>query len=63
MNEMTIDKVIENLNNTIEGKEILKQVFVDAGKEAFAKLVQINIDELSRIRDDLVVVRNLANWR
>lgn len=58
MNEMTIDKVIENLDNTIGGKEILKQVFVDAGKEAFAELVQINIDELSRIRADLVMVKN-----
>jgi hypothetical protein len=46
---MTIADVINNLDNTIKGKEMLMRV----GHPVFVNVIQINIDELKRIKADL----------
>lgn len=56
---MNLQTVIDNLDRTIEGKEDLHRV-MSSGipvEVMLAKWVQINIDELKRIREDLLKVK------
>ncbi len=52
---MTIQDVITNLDNTIAGKEAYSNTFYD---EFVPAVLRLNIDELKRIRDDLIKVRD-----
>ncbi len=54
---MTIQTVIDNLDNTIKGKYELLRTFVEA-KNPLAELLRININELNRIREDRIDVRD-----
>ena len=54
---MTIQDVIDNLDNTITGKYELLRTFVEA-KNPLAKVLELNINELNAIRDDLIEVRD-----
>ena len=54
---MTIQTVIDNLNQTIEGKEQLQKQLA-AHCHPFDDMVRVNISELIRIRDDLIKVRD-----
>ena len=61
---MTLQDVIDNLDCTITGKELLLKSYEDSRKtklDSYAEMVclasiafiQLNIDELTRIKDDL----------
>lgn len=50
---MTLKEVIENLNRTIEGKRYLLERVED---ELVCRYIRMNIDELARIRDDLLKI-------
>lgn len=65
---VTVAKVIEGLNATIDAKKMLlssyviQQAMMPTGIEASVlsiavKFVGINIDELERIRDDLLEIK------
>ena len=72
---MTLDQVITNLNNTIAGKETMLEamndknpytmMFMEEGevmaRRATIEFLQINLGELRRIRDDLVLVTEKGN--
>ena len=56
---MNIQTVIDNLDRTIAGKiELRNQLRFGTCLPSLADLVQINIDELNRIREDLITVRD-----
>jgi hypothetical protein len=54
--EKTINRVIKNLDNTISGKEKLLAA-VDAG--IMNQFIKINLDELRRIRQDLMKIGDI----
>lgn len=54
-----VDNVVKNIDQTIKGKEIFLECLredglSDASKLLMARVVEMNIDELKRIRADLV---------
>lgn len=55
---MNIQTVIDNLDRTIEGKKNLLGRLDHPVPPALVELVWINIDELNRIREDLITVRD-----
>ena len=55
---MNLQTVIDNLDRTIRGKEVLRDEFARGTFPSFAAFVQSNIDELKKIRADLVLVRD-----
>lgn len=55
---MKLQEVIDRLNNTIEGKVELKEYLERAfNGRVYARMVEINIDELKKIRDDLLSIK------
>jgi len=55
---MTLQEVIDNLTRTIEGKITLRDALVTGNaNENVIKFVQINIDELERIKQDLLKIK------
>ena len=54
---MKLQEVIDNLNRTIDGKMTLRDALERHGP-SFARMVEVNIDELKRIRDDLLKVQS-----
>ena len=56
---MTLQNVIDNLNNTISGKQELLDILMNNAKTESSALVvlKINIGELRRIREDLLKVK------
>jgi hypothetical protein len=57
---MTVQEIIDNLDRTIEGKEDLHRTMIDSGTVAgvtMARWVKVNLDELKRIREDLLKVK------
>ena len=56
---MNIQTVIDNLDRTIRGKEMLRGELVrNTVYHAVVELVQSNIDELTKIRADLITIRD-----
>ena len=57
---MTIQTVIDNLDRTIKGKTKLRGILDrgDGTQSAEAEFLRVNIEELGRIRDDLIKVRD-----
>ena len=56
---MNIQTVIDNLDRTIRGKEMLRDELVrNTVYHAVVELVQSNIDELKKIRADLITVHD-----
>ncbi len=53
---MKLQEVIDNINRTIEGKMALRDALAQHGP-AFARMVEINLDELKAIRADLLKVQ------
>ena len=53
---VTLQTVIDNLDRTIAGKMTLKDALERHGP-IFARLLEVNVDELKRIREDLLKVR------
>ena len=59
---MKLQEVIDNLNRTIAGKIELKEYLERSfNGELFARMVEINIDELNRILIDLLKVQTTQN--
>ena len=57
-NDMTLETVITNLNNTISGKQELLDVLTSySNNEAIIHVLHTNIGELRRIREDLLRVQ------
>lgn len=55
---MTLETVINNLNNTISGKQELLDILTNhSNNEAIKQVLHINIGELRRIREDLLRVQ------
>lgn len=55
---MTLETVINNLNNTISGKQELLDILTNhSNNEAIIQVLHINIGELRRIREDLLRVQ------
>lgn len=57
---MTVQEIIDNLNRTINGKrELLATLEREASTWNLAgvEMVRINVEELERIRDDLLKVK------
>jgi hypothetical protein len=57
---MDLNTVIENLDRTITGKEVLKEYYAvskHVEHKTVVYLIEINIDELKRIREDLIQVK------
>lgn len=55
---MTLETVITNLNNTISGKQELLDILTNhSNNEAIIQVLNINIGELRRIREDLLRVQ------
>jgi hypothetical protein len=58
---MTLDELIGRLDNTIKGKEQLLSEMLYYGNtvgQVTAKFIQLNLDELRKIRDDVIAVKN-----
>ena len=56
---MNIQTVIDNLDRTIRGKEMLRDELVrNTVYHAVVEIVQANIDELTKIRADLITNRD-----
>ena len=55
---MNLQTVIDNLDRTIKGKEAFRDSLAHGPTSAFAEFVQSNINELARIRADLIKVRD-----
>ena len=56
---MNIQTVIDNLDRTIRGKEMLRDEFARRTiYNAVVEIVQANIDELTKIRADLITIRD-----
>ncbi len=55
---MKLSEVITNLDNTIKGKE---ELLLKIDRGVMNSLVKINIDELKRIREDLLKVKKATN--
>lgn len=55
---MNISTIIRNMDNTIEGKEILREKLVKGNEQEclIAEFLRINLDELKSIREDLKIV-------
>ena len=54
-----VDNVLKNIDQTIKGKEIFLECLREAGLSdasslLMARVVEMNVDELKRIRADLV---------
>lgn len=55
---MTLETVINNLNNTISGKQELLDILTNhSNNEAIIQVLHTNIGELRRIREDLLRVQ------
>jgi len=55
---MTLETVINNLNNTISGKQELLDILTNhSNNEAIIQVLNTNIGELRRIREDLLRVQ------
>ena len=55
---MTLKNVIDNLNNTISGKQELLDILTNhSNNEAIIQVLNTNIGELRRIREDLLKVK------
>lgn len=60
MTDMTLDKVIKNLDNTIAGKEIMLEYYKQFRDEVtivMAQFIDVNLKELNAIRADLLKVK------
>ena len=56
---MNIQTVIDNLDRTIRGKEMLRDELARRTiYNAVVEIVQANIDELTKIRADLITIRD-----
>lgn len=55
---MNIQTVIDNLDRTIKGKEAFRDSLAHGPTSVLAEFVQSNINELARIRADLIKVRD-----
>lgn len=56
---MNIQTVIDNLDRTIRGKEMLRDELARRTiYNAVVEIVQVNIDELTKIRADLITIRD-----
>lgn len=66
---MTLDTVLANLDRTIEGKILFSKVLVEKSpadmvsqlvKDAMVPMINLNVEELKKIREDLLKVKNGA---
>lgn len=55
---MTLQNVIDNLNNTIAGKEELLNILLrETSSDICCQFIRMNLSELRAIRDDIIKVK------